>query len=67
MLCRRCGGVCRRLKRAAYDIDVIVRCVESGGVTEAARGAATYYFYYHGVYYVLLFYLQETCSGWFMQ
>ena len=55
------------MKRAAYDIDVIVRCVESGGVTEAARGAATYYFYYHGVYYVLLFYLQETCSGWFMQ
>ncbi|CBN76998.1 conserved unknown protein [Ectocarpus siliculosus] len=32
------SGVCRRLKRSTYDLDVIVRCVESGGVTDATRG-----------------------------
>ena len=36
--------MCRRLKKAAYDIDVIVRCVESGGVTDAARGATADHF-----------------------
>ncbi|CAN0034946.1 unnamed protein product, partial [Ectocarpus sp. 12 AP-2014] len=34
----RLSGVCRRLKRSTYDLDVIVRCVESGGVTDASRG-----------------------------
>ncbi|CAM9213348.1 unnamed protein product, partial [Hapterophycus canaliculatus] len=34
----RLSGVCRRLKRSTYDLDAVVRCVESGGVTDSNRG-----------------------------
>lgn len=35
---RRLSRVCRRFKKSTYNLDVIVRCVESGGVTDANRG-----------------------------
>lgn len=37
----RLSGVCRRMKNSTYDLDMIVRCVESGGVTDTTRGEDT--------------------------
>ncbi|CAM9884497.1 unnamed protein product [Pylaiella littoralis] len=34
----RLSGVCRRLKRSTYDLDMIFRCVETGGITDFNRG-----------------------------
>eukprot|EP00903_Cladosiphon_okamuranus_P013541 g12613.t1 len=34
----RLSGVCQRIKRSTYDLDMIVRCVETGGVTDNTRG-----------------------------
>ncbi|CAN0179960.1 unnamed protein product, partial [Scytosiphon promiscuus] len=34
----RLSSVCRRFKRSTYNLDTVVRCVESGGITDSNRG-----------------------------